>query len=744
MTDGTGAPGPYSQTPYKLVTTDIESVDDLKNILTYSAGNLTGNGYSETGGQTQEQLRQYLNTYAATNGSLWDLATNVQEGISPDLRPDPAIVWNGSSQVIYKFSLPSVVTFSRSTAWTGAADWYLMGSDDGVTWYSAAQTISGIPGPYPDETYPRAYADRPYTYYIFSYTWGQGGSTSDGYFLDAANTLESTDVLLTFPGAVSTNPDLQYFQAGDVVQGKQLTGKVQWTGQYEASWNTPGVNQQAPYTVGVRFTPKTTDAADGKHPWTMIKLDSPITQGLKYDLNMDGYWVGNANQFELFASNDGVTWIEKGSSTLPATIGAGESWQYFAVYNGTQGDSRSDELNSYFYSWFFDPGEEYRVISTGYPDSNTMVVDGGEWIGSDGSGTDGVNLGWNQDEVWSATTTNNGRGAPYNPPAAFDGNITSTFCASTNNGEIVFTPPTPLSGKLEINGNNQPGPSEFNELTVTSIENNVSAVQIPPREWYDCGQQTNITEIKLNSTTASGGAVLFGIKLNGQLLVDTGIAGAPTPAGDTSVSYQTNGGQGTIISTDPATNTLLISDTGDRDNRWIAENKADTDFYVAGPSVVDEPLLTTNVELQSSEFSTTPEGVDGLKEIIWNLNGVDQPGTTLNPYKPSGLALNTTYNVKVKHVGNALKEPSEWSATTTFATGASRSLKEHYVKQIRELEQQLAAAQGTKTRSVDTDEPKRARNADGTYRGDDPSTPDVNEAWEGGEEPPTKGKRGRK
>ena len=28
---------------------------------------------------------------------------------------------------------------------------------------------------------------------------------------------------------------------------------------------------------------------------------------------------------------------------------------------------------------------------------------------------------------------------------------------------------------------------------------------------------------------------------------------------------------------------------------------------------------------------------------------------------------------------------------------------------------------------------RRARNADGTFRGDDPSTPDVNEAWEDGE-----------
>tara|TARA_Y100001938_G_C7921738_1_gene344841 strand:+ start:271 stop:483 length:213 start_codon:yes stop_codon:yes gene_type:complete len=35
-----------------------------------------------------------------------------------------------------------------------------------------------------------------------------------------------------------------------------------------------------------------------------------------------------------------------------------------------------------------------------------------------------------------------------------------------------------------------------------------------------------------------------------------------------------------------------------------------------------------------------------------------------------------------------------------------------------------------------TDE--RARNSDGTYKGDDPSTPDVNEAWESGKSPKKK------
>ena len=33
---------------------------------------------------------------------------------------------------------------------------------------------------------------------------------------------------------------------------------------------------------------------------------------------------------------------------------------------------------------------------------------------------------------------------------------------------------------------------------------------------------------------------------------------------------------------------------------------------------------------------------------------------------------------------------------------------------------------------------KRARNKDGTLKGDDPSTPDVNEAWEGGKAPKKK------
>ena len=69
---------------------------------------------------------------------------------------------------------------------------------------------------------------------------------------------------------------------------------------------------------------------------------------------------------------------------------------------------------------------------------------------------------------------------------------------------------------------------------------------------------------------------------------------------DSLVEYQTNGGKGTIVSTDTTDNTILLSDAADatRDNRWIkgtvdsdgnAGNSGETgnaagavDFYVAG------------------------------------------------------------------------------------------------------------------------------------------------------------------
>jgi hypothetical protein len=67
---------------------------------------------------------------------------------------------------------------------------------------------------------------------------------------------------------------------------------------------------------------------------------------------------------------------------------------------------------------------------------------------------------------------------------------------------------------------------------------------------------------------------------------------------------------------------------------------------------------------------------------------------TLNPYRPSGLQLNTTYTIKVKHTGARLGD-SDWSLSTTFTTGASRTLNDHYMKQIKVLEEELREARSS-------------------------------------------------
>ena len=162
----------------------------------------------------------------------------------------------------------------------------------------------------------------------------------------------------------------------------------------------------------------------------------------------------------------------------------------------------------------------------------------------------------------------------------------------------------------------------------------------------------------------SGGnfCALAWIKIDGVLLEDG-------PGGDDHVEYQTNGGQGDIISVNTDDNTLVIKDTGDRDNRWIKG------FSVAGPSVIDTPLLTNDVELRGSDFATTPPGMDTLKEIIWSINGTEYSAGVTNPWSPlEKLPTNTTVTVKVKYKGNVL-EDSDWSTDVTFTTGASiRSL----------------------------------------------------------------------
>ena len=138
-------------------------------------------------------------------------------------------------------------------------------------------------------------------------------------------------------------------------------------------------------------------------------------------------------------------------------------------------------------------------------------------------------------------------------------------------------------------------------------------------------------------------------------------------AGDVA-EYQTKGGKGTIVSVE--NNTMMVTDSADRDERWIKGFSASDNS-----SIIDDPLLTNDVQLRGSDFATTPPDADTLKEIIWDINGVEYSAGVTNPWSPlEKLPTNTTVTVKVKYKGNVL-EDSIWSPTVTFTTGASmRSL----------------------------------------------------------------------
>ena len=506
--------------------------------------------------------------------------------------------------------------------------------------------------------------------------------------IESINDTDPANVVLTFPGAVSTNPDLQYFRAGDVVQEQYTFDDIygqdvvpypsdrEWSapeyrfgtfnstseerhrqvfdGDITNNGNGPintsdaiagyNIDPPLPNIVRVRAASRTGAAKEGNFIINIGGQDvSTPRKGAQ--ANLIEVWSGPPSSLSSVAGQRGGT-----------AGGSMAAWE--VTVDTPEGNKTYFLINKAFITNV----EEVKVISTGYPDSNTMVVDGGEWLGTDGSATDGVDLGWNQSETWTDYATN------ANFSKVFDGND-ATYVANIGN-PVTYTYTGKLTGKVEVtigNFKNLLGSGETYELNSSG-----NVVTISPTE-FDVWKEIGTLDDEAMSITITGlsgnSALISGIKVDGQRLVDPTIAGAPTPIGDNHVEYQTNGGQGDIISTDPNTNTLVIADTGDRDNRWIKG------FSVAGPSVIDTPLLTNDVELRGSDFATTPADADTLKEIVWSINGTEYSAGVTNPWSPlEKLPTNSTVTVKVKYKGNTL-EDSDWSPDVTFTTGSTmRSL----------------------------------------------------------------------
>ena len=340
---------------------------------------------------------------------------------------------------------------------------------------------------------------------------------------------------------------------------------------------------------------------------------------------------------------------------------------------------------------------DVKVISNGYdldPKQNTLTVDGGNWDLTKGAPYIGYKLIRNYDEadpVFDITTADESAQEEFGQRPS--GNVST----NNNSGWLMFDCLQELSGlTFKYWGTDVPV-----QWRVQRSDDGVN--------WVD--DHTKANDNTKESTSTSGIAARYwrmarfgSNKINIMVYQNYGISDTFVIPQTLNVEYQTNGGEGKIVATNTDDNTILLTNTGDGDNRWIigttdsagnAGNSGETgdaagakDFYVAGPISYDRPLLTADVELLSSNFATTPDNADSLKNIVWELNGATQDAGLSNPYKPT-LSTDTTYTVRVKHQGNSL-EDSAWSTSTTFTTGATRNLYTYYKERVELLEARLA------------------------------------------------------
>ena len=338
MSDGSGASGPYSQTPYKLVTTDIESVENLQGykFKLYKINNTPSNSVTNLNDIKPITDATYLET--------------VDYGTMPTHTGQVDVAY-------YELDEPAAVYVTRPegdvTHKNGSIAW----SNDGVTWIGAKFEVPGGLGP--DKPVGH---DEPYKYWAF---WTHGNThVPKKYAPDATH----ESIKLTFPGDVSTNPDLRYFKPGDVVgieettelPGNQGSSNVSgnaanaFDGNLDSFCTMPGsessnIRWKSPDATKLRITFED-NGASGQ--------TLQVLTGSAYDQNPGSWVAGTPN-----------TTVNGNQITINST---GKVTADFEITNN-QNDFLIDcptPVGMKIYNIADFAEENVKVVSTGYPDSN--------------------------------------------------------------------------------------------------------------------------------------------------------------------------------------------------------------------------------------------------------------------------------------------------------------------------------------------------------------------------------------
>ena len=355
MTDGDASSGLYTQTPYKLVTTDIESVAPRSST---------------------ESLY-----------TLDRLPTNLQDVL------DNATLWNSgdplsSGGYIIRVNDEGVKGTGYLFATNPSGDLGLMGgSGTGGSYSADGSELSDKPQSYtPTEWTLLAFsADAPdpndfsipggyYSFYTHpSVAYQVFLMYGTGVNVGGVTTADSlTDIKLTFPGDVSTNPDLQYFLPGDVVQeGLGWDKNIVWEGTR---------------TGEKAFDGQIASSSDSCLP-VASSLGGLSVNSWRGTIQTSGvvklhYWNQSSNAGQRIVINGFDISLSTADNTIlevDITSEAGNLITEIDIYRsvGTDGaiGIAGIEVNGSLV--IRSDRTDVTVISTGYPDSNTMVVDGG-------------------------------------------------------------------------------------------------------------------------------------------------------------------------------------------------------------------------------------------------------------------------------------------------------------------------------------------------------------------------------
>ena len=374
---------------------------------------------------------------------------------------------------------------------------------------------------------------------LYTSDFGNGTIVVVGGTTDNIITSKTSQTTLTLTDAT----DLKYFRQGDVVQsnadptniatGDTVDIRISGTGddQIDISWANATVAETLTLFNVQNNGDKNTFPGNQTATSFLYKFNKPA-YGLEF--MGENEISNNADFWVLSGSSDGITWTEvvrnnnlnSPSSTRDGFLKMGSTpYLYWKVSHVTPTGAAS-AMGYWFYGWkVYDTIEEVKVISTGYPDSNTMVVDGGNWDVS------------NQSQVWSSAwreVPGVGRDDTVQfPKNAFDGDLTTYTSRSVGsmNGsapwafKLDFSAAginLPYNDKVEIYISCDPS-----SLPTRVKLNSETAIDFTDGDgWKTLTEGTSgiISQIQMEITDtwlgSTAGPRVYGLRVDGKLLVD--------------------------------------------------------------------------------------------------------------------------------------------------------------------------------------------------------------------------------